>query len=405
MSGGCAVTRNSAHVECAAGLALDAAASPLAAGPAASASSPKKCHRATVSPPGAHALFATPSIAAAARGVSTAATTATSTAPAAVVAAPDAALAPSSCARSVVTAIERSVLRTLAFVLYHLDRDQARHCVMSLLQWYSQLHTQLPLFAADSLDQVATSLVALSDAEFTKFWLSLAASSTPSEPDNSTAVDGISASNTDAVQDVVSVAADGRECEQRDREADATLVRRLYEQIFYRIQCLFGLPSARRSRHDGPRHTQTPLQSPDDKFDDSHFRRRKSISFGAARSPDHISLSIIADEPREDATDQQHQSITDDSAAEMTRRMHKMMHTEIPLNLFRVTVVYREDGDDTDDDDDPGRNGFVGIISPESFPPTPITRDLQTQRMHHYTITVLDHATLALRLLEANCSA
>ncbi|GLD94290.1 hypothetical protein PINS_up002901 [Pythium insidiosum] len=445
MSGGCAVSsRGNAPLDCATVDAVHCysattAAAALAAGPAPPSHlsspptlpTPRKRPFTTVTPPAPSLTDVTASNAATGTSASSSSSSSSSSS---ATATPSAA-APTSCARSVVTAIERSVLRTLAFVLYHLDRDQARQCVTSLLQWYSQLHTQLPLFAADSLDQVATSLVALSDAEFTKFWLSLAASS--SSADDTSVSDASAPSSTDAAQDgdvVVSVANDVLDGDQQSRESDATLVRRLYEHIFYRIQRLFGLPSARRSRHDGPWHTQTPLTSPDDKFDDSHFRRRKSRSYGATHSPNHIALPIIADDSSINASADDVQANQDDSEStlesrgcsfvggepgwaveymeqesrmplEMTRRMHKMMHTAIPLNLFRVAVVYRHDGGDSDDDDDAERIGFVGVISPESFPPTPITRDLQTRRMQHYTITVLDHATLALRLLEANYAA
>jgi hypothetical protein len=75
---------------------------------------------------------------------------------------------------------------------------------------------------------------------------------------------------------------------------------------------------------------------------------------------------------------------------EVTRRMRKMMHADIPLNLFRVAVIY--DMNNLED--------LMGSVSPESFPPTPITRDLQTKKITHYTNNVLDHATLALRLLQ-----
>lgn len=90
-----------------------------------------------------------------------------------------------------------------------------------------------------------------------------------------------------------------------------------------------------------------------------------------------------------------------------------MMHSTVPLNLFRATVAYPSTDDDTygeeDDDDrssscasDRGR-GFVGAITPGSLPPTPITRDLQARRMHRYTVFVLDHTTHALQLLDAHC--
>ncbi|KAI9986705.1 hypothetical protein PInf_025660 [Phytophthora infestans] len=87
--------------------------------------------------------------------------------------------------------------------------------------------------------------------------------------------------------------------------------------------------------------------------------------------------------------------------SEMFRRMTEMMHSNVPANLFRATVTLSGC-----DDDDRDMNDFMGAVTPGSFPPTPITRDLQTRRMNHYTITVLDHATLTLRLLtEENCNS
>ncbi|ETW03662.1 hypothetical protein H310_05056 [Aphanomyces invadans] len=78
---------------------------------------------------------------------------------------------------------------------------------------------------------------------------------------------------------------------------------------------------------------------------------------------------------------------------EVHRRMQFMMHTQVPLNLFRVQVKYAEK-EDMDD-------ALIGKVSPESFPPTPIGREFHTQRVTHYTVAVLDRANQALQHLNA----
>ncbi|ETV72336.1 hypothetical protein H257_12495 [Aphanomyces astaci] len=78
---------------------------------------------------------------------------------------------------------------------------------------------------------------------------------------------------------------------------------------------------------------------------------------------------------------------------EVHRRMQFMMHTQVPLNLFRVEVKYAEN-EDLD-------GAVVGNVSPESFPPTPIGREYHTQRATHYTVAVLDRANQALLHLNA----
>ncbi|KAF0698863.1 Aste57867_10540 [Aphanomyces stellatus] len=76
---------------------------------------------------------------------------------------------------------------------------------------------------------------------------------------------------------------------------------------------------------------------------------------------------------------------------EVHRRMQYMMHTQVPLNLFRVEVEYAYKDMDT----------VVGNVSPESFPPTPIAREFHTQRATYYTVAVLDRANQALLHLNA----
>ncbi|KAF0741641.1 hypothetical protein Ae201684P_017510 [Aphanomyces euteiches] len=71
---------------------------------------------------------------------------------------------------------------------------------------------------------------------------------------------------------------------------------------------------------------------------------------------------------------------------EVHRRMQYMMHTQVPLNLFRVEVEFASKDMDT----------MIGNVSPESFPPTPIGREFHTQRVTWYTVAVLDRANQAL---------
>jgi hypothetical protein len=74
---------------------------------------------------------------------------------------------------------------------------------------------------------------------------------------------------------------------------------------------------------------------------------------------------------------------------EVYHRMRCMMHGEVPLNLFRVEVEYANQD-----------LGVMGNATPESFPPTPLGRQHQTQRTAYYTCTVLDQATQALQHLQ-----
>ncbi|OQR91083.1 hypothetical protein ACHHYP_04998 [Achlya hypogyna] len=75
---------------------------------------------------------------------------------------------------------------------------------------------------------------------------------------------------------------------------------------------------------------------------------------------------------------------------EVSCRMKRMMHTEVPLNLFRAEVEYMKKDIDV-----------IGFVTPDSFPPTPMGRQHQTQRTTFYTVAVLDLATKALQDLQA----
>ncbi|EGZ30556.1 hypothetical protein PHYSODRAFT_553534 [Phytophthora sojae] len=251
---------------------------------------------------------------------------------------------------SVVVAVEKSLLRTLAFVLYQLDRSCAKYCASSILQWYMQLQTQLPVAAVDSLDRVADSVISLSDAQFTEFWRSL----------------------------------------------EQHVVKRFYQQLFLGVQRFFAADSSDQGR------TQTPCTSPVDLSDSSHHSTRHQ--YHRMRHHDDESDSSEdseADDEFEPGWAVEYLEQDANIPSEMTRRMAKMMHSNVPANLFRATVTLGGG-----DDDDQSMNYYMGAVTPGSFPPTPITRDIQTRQMHHYTVTVLDHATLTLRLLtEENYSS
>lgn len=341
--------------------------------------------------------------------------------------------ASSSRAMTVLTAVERSVLRTLAFVFYQLDREQAKYCASSILRWYFQLQAQLPVSAVESLERVAESVIALSDAKFTSFWLSLL----EKEIELSDAEDELLESRIT----IQSYAEYEHEVRGQDelQTREKTLIKRLYQHIYCSIRSLF-FSASRSSTADRKLATQTPCTSPIDLPDDSHYQkhsRRKHSRFIGHKDDEtdecyrdhHYSDGELFrhnsydnnsvggdhydhDDSDEDSSDEDDvfepgwaveymEQESTQVSTELSRRMRKMMHSSIPLNLFRVTVAYSSDRHA----EEAGEGGFVGVISPESFPPTPITRDLQTRRMNCYTVSVLDHATLALRLLEANCNS
>ncbi|GAB9470165.1 hypothetical protein Gpo141_00007418 [Globisporangium polare] len=338
---------------------------------------------------------------------------------------------------TVLTAVERSVLRTLAFVFYQLDREQAKYCASSILRWYFQLQAQLPVSAVESLERVAESVISLSDAKFTSFWLSLLEKEIELGSDTD-------AEDSELLESRITIQsyADYEHEQNGHTELQArekTLIRRLYQHIYCSIQSLFFSTNRGSNATERKLATQTPCTSPIDLSDDSHYQkshsRRKHNRFVGheddkneaeqCHGGDHYSDVELPrrnyySSPNEEDSDGDTSSDEDESdlfepgwaveymeqestqvSTELSRRMRKMMHSSIPLNLFRATVAYSSDRQD----EEAGERGFVGVISPESFPPTPITRDLQTRRMNCYTVSVLDHATLALRLLEANCSS
>ncbi|GMF47255.1 unnamed protein product [Phytophthora fragariaefolia] len=292
-------------------------------------------------------------------------------------------------AMSVVVAVEKSLLRSLAFVLYQLDRSCARYCASSILQWYVQLQTQLPLAAVHSLDRVADSVISLSDAQFTEFWRSLVAKE---------------------LEDAAGATQQSRHHrhQRRHRRGDDSadeheqqqhVVKRVYQQLFLGIQRLFAAEPVDQGR------MQTPCTSPVDLADSSHRLPQHSTrhQYHRLRHDDDESESDRkeSDDEFEPGWAVEYMEQDANIPSEMSRRMAKMMHSNVPANLFRATVTLGGG-----DDDDQSMNYYLGAVTPGSFPPTPITRDLQTRQMHHYTVTVLDHATLTLRLLtEENCSS
>ncbi|KAK1947171.1 hypothetical protein P3T76_001181 [Phytophthora citrophthora] len=296
---------------------------------------------------------------------------------------------------SVVVAVEKSLLRTLAFVLYQLDRNCAKYCASSILQWYMQLQTQLPVSAVDSLDRVADSVISLSDKQFTEFWRSLVAK----ELDEvSYRRQQILNRHHDLEEDAASTASDDKDVHEQEQH----VVKRFYQQLFIGVQRFFAVEPTDKGR------TQTPCTSPVDLMDSSHRQPQHSArhqypnvhdsDYGSENSKSDVEGS---DDELEPGWAVEYLEKASNIPSEMSRRMAKMMHSSVPVNLFRATVTLSGcDGEDRD------MNDYMGAVTPGSFPPTPITRDLQTRRMNHYTITVLDHATLTLRLLtEENYSS
>ncbi|KAG3114767.1 hypothetical protein PI124_g6641 [Phytophthora idaei] len=291
-------------------------------------------------------------------------------------------------AMSVVVAVEKSLLRTLAFVLYQLDRNCAKYCASSILQCYMQLQTQLPIAAVNSLDRVADSVISLSDAQFTEFWRSLVAKE----------LDEVSCRRQQILRhrhrhhhtehDISSTS----DVDDNDvHEQEQHVVKRFYQQLYVGIQRFFVAEPSDKGR------TQTPCTSPVDLMDPSH--RQPHSARHHYHDTDYKSECTMSDvENTEDGFEPgwavEYMEQDSNIPSEMFRRMAEMMHSNVPANLFRATVTLSGC-----DDDDRDMNGYMGAVTPGSFPPTPITRDLQTRRMNRYTITVLDHATLTLRLL------
>ncbi|KAL3674439.1 hypothetical protein V7S43_000390 [Phytophthora oleae] len=291
----------------------------------------------------------------------------------------------SSGAMSVVVAVEKSLLRTLAFVLYQLDRNCAKYCASSILQWYMQLQTQLPVAAVDSLDRVADSVISLSDKQFTEFWRSLMAKET----------DEASYRRQQILHRHRHLEDEASTSPRDDNEQEQHVVKRFYQQLFLGIQRFFAAESSDKGR------TQTPCTSPVDLMDSSHRQPQHNARHQYHNGNDseygsECSMSDVegSDDELEPGWAIEYLEKASNIPPEMSRRMAKMMHSSVPVNLFRATVTLSGC-----DDEDRDMNDYMGAVTPGSFPPTPITRDLQTRRMNHYTITVLDHATLTLRLL------
>lgn len=290
-------------------------------------------------------------------------------------------------AMSVVVAVEKSLLRTLAFVLYQLDRSCAKYCASSILQWYMQLQTQLPVAAVNSLDRVADSVISLSDAQFTEFWRSLVAKELDEvscrrqqflrhrHRHHHTENDTSSASTVD--------------CDAHEQEQH--VVKRFYQHLLR----FFAAEPSDKGR------TQTPCTSPVDLEDPSHRQPHSARHQYHDTDCNSMSDTDRTEDDFEPGWAVEYMEQDSNIPSEMFRRMTEMMHSNVPANLFRATVTLSGC-----DDDDRDMNDYMGAVTPGSFPPTPITRDLQTRRMNHYTITVLDHATLTLRLLtEENCNS
>ncbi|CEG45098.1 uncharacterized protein PHALS_01422 [Plasmopara halstedii] len=287
-------------------------------------------------------------------------------------------------AMSVVIAVEKSLLRTVAFVLYQLDRNSAKYCASSIVQWYMQLQTQLPVAAVDSLDRVADSVVSLSDAQFTDFWQSLVAK----ELDEASYRRQQNLNHNHPHRHCNAVTSESDDSDMKRQ--NQTFVKRFYQQLFVRVQRLFTAGSSNQTQ------TQTPCTSPVDIMDISHRQTQRYTRHRLCDTDSESDCSMSDVERTDDefepgwAIEYMEQDST--ISSEMFQRMANMMHSSVPANLFRATVTLSGSHDRD-------VNSYIGAVTPGSFPPTPITRDLQTRRMNHYTISVLDHATLTLRLL------
>nr|CCA23786.1 conserved hypothetical protein [Albugo laibachii Nc14] len=272
-----------------------------------------------------------------------------------------------------ITNIERVLIRAFAFIMYRIAEKQAQCCVKKIQQYYENLHRQLsPSKAADSLERVRNSFVALSDQQFTKFWIALMDKSMEEGQ-------WIGYSQLETSTDKV------------EATHDASIVKRTYKQFIRVINRI--LPGCRSKSHIQSRMcvTQTPLTSPDDRFEFIDMMHQLGV-YVADQSQIH--------EPNEDVEMgwaveylEQESSCLPEA---MTQKMRQMMHSSIPLNLFRVAVDYNCTGDDD------ATLEMLGSVTPDSLPPTPITRALQAKRMNRYTVSVLDHANLALRMMQEN---
>jgi len=86
------------------------------------------------------------------------------------------------------------------------------------------------------------------------------------------------------------------------------------------------------------------------------------------------------------------------------RRLQRAMHYEVPLRSFKA-VIQVDEADDDESDDENFEDCNVGLGSPfmctpQSFPPTPISRAHVMARSHHFSDDVLFLARDHLRLRE-----
>lgn len=176
---------------------------------------------------------------------------------------------PLACAVRVLTKVERSLLRALAFVLYQLNRDHARYCATSVLQWYLLLQAQLPGFAVESLEKAAASVSALADASFTDFWLSLLSQEVDSDHNHDTS----SASQQKRSLEPLSLESQAQTDEdEEEQQHQQHLLARLYEYITCSILgFLIGYSSPSDVKQ---RRNLTPCTSPVDSVTDPSLRQR-----------------------------------------------------------------------------------------------------------------------------------
>lgn len=266
---------------------------------------------------------------------------------------------------SVVVAVEKSLLRTLAFVLYQLDRSCAKYCASSILQWYMQLQTQLPVAAVDSLDRVADSVISLSDAQFTEFWRSLVAKEIEEASYRRQQILRHRHRHRHRHQH-----RHGSDDGTDEQKQEQHVVKRFYQQLFLGVQRFFAADSSDQGR------TQTPCTSPVDLSDSSHHSTRHQ--YHRMRHHDDESDSSEdseADDEFEPGWAVEYLEQDANIPSEMTRRMAKMMHSNVPANLFRATVTLGGG-----DDDDQSMNYYMGAVTPGSFPRLPLRGTFRLDR-------------------------
>ncbi|CCI41423.1 hypothetical protein ABG067_006826 [Albugo candida] len=273
------------------------------------------------------------------------------------------------------TNIERVIIRAFAFIMYRIAENHARYCVKTIQHYYGNLHRHLyPSKAADSLERLRNSFVSLSDQKFTTFWVALMDKSMEHGQWAECSQKGSPHTSSDNIE----------------ATHDASFVKRTYRQLIHVVNRI--LPGCRaKSQKCRMCVTQTPLTSPDDRFEfiDMMHQLGVYVADSGQRNEtiEYVELGWAVEYLEQES------SCLPDS---MTQKMRQMMHSSIPLNLFRVAVDY---GCKRDDE---ATLGLLGSVTPDSLPPTPITRALQATRMNRYTVSVLDHANLALQMMQAN---